>query len=73
MTEYSKIAVIDTENHNADFYAHLGDYSVLQLQNPFSPERYIEAITNCEQTAMEVIIINSLKLMMGSDLPILKF
>ena len=33
MTDYSKIAVIDTENHSADLYSHLGDYNVLQLEN----------------------------------------
>jgi hypothetical protein len=60
MTEYSKIAVIDTENHSADLYAHLGDYSVLQLSQPFSPERYIEAIETCENAGMEVCITDSL-------------
>lgn len=25
MTDWSKIAVIDTENHSADLYAHLGE------------------------------------------------
>ena len=59
MTDWSKIAVIDTENHSADLYAHLGDYSVLQLSKPFSPERYIEAIQTCEDAKMEVIIIDS--------------
>jgi adenylylsulfate kinase-like enzyme len=43
ITEYSKMAVIDTENHSADLYAHLGDYNVLQLSKPFTPERYITA------------------------------
>ncbi len=59
MTDWSKIAVIDTENHSADLYAHLGDYSVLQLSKPFSPERYIEAIQTCEGAKIEVIIIDS--------------
>src|SRR6056297_3431233 len=59
MTDYSKIAVIDTENHSADLYSHLGDYNVLQLEKPFSPERYIKALEVCEQAGMEVIIIDS--------------
>jgi hypothetical protein len=42
--DYSKIAVIDTENHSTDLYAHLGSYNVLQLSSPFTPERYIAAI-----------------------------
>lgn len=60
LTDYSNIAVVDTENHSADLYAHLGDYSVLQLQKPFSPERYIEAIETCENAGMEVILIDSI-------------
>mgnify|MGYP004702844285 CR=1 FL=1 len=59
MTEWSKIAVIDTENHSADLYSHLGEYNVLQLDKPFTPERYIKAIEVCEASNMEVIIIDS--------------
>jgi len=58
--DWSKIAVIDTENHSADLYAHLGNYNVLPLSKPFSPERYIEAIEVCEQAGMEVIILDSI-------------
>jgi hypothetical protein len=60
MTAWPKIAVIDTENHSADLYAHLGDYNVLQLSKPFSPERYISAIETCEKAGMDVIIIDSI-------------
>ncbi|WP_321347088.1 AAA family ATPase [uncultured Draconibacterium sp.] len=59
ITDYSNIAVIDTENHSADLYAHLGEYSVLQLSKPFTPERYITAIETCEAAGMEVVIIDS--------------
>ena len=59
-TDLSKVAVIDTENGSADLYAHLGDYNVLPLTAPFSPERYIEAIRTCEKSGMEVIIIDSI-------------
>ena len=59
ITDWSKIAVIDTENHSADLYAHLGEYNVLQLSKPFTPERYIKAIEVCEEARMEVIIIDS--------------
>lgn len=58
--DWSKIAVIDTENHSADLYAHLGNYNVLPLSKPFSPERYIEAIKVCEQAGMDVIILDSI-------------
>lgn len=58
--DWTKIAVIDTENGSADLYAHLGQYNVLTLQAPFTPEKYIEAITVCENAEMEVIIIDSI-------------
>jgi hypothetical protein len=58
--DLSKVAIIDTENGSADLYAHLGDYNVLSLAPPFSPERYIEAIRSCEKEGMEVIIIDSI-------------
>ena len=45
--DWSKIAVIDTENHSADLYAHLGNYKVLSLVPPFTPEKYITAIKVC--------------------------
>lgn len=60
INDWSKIAVIDTENHSADLYAHLGAYQVLDLEKPFTPERYIEAIETCEKAGMEAIIIDSI-------------
>jgi hypothetical protein len=57
---WDKIAVIDTENGSADLYSHLGDYNVLSLNAPYSPERYIEAIQDCENAGMEVIVIDSI-------------
>jgi hypothetical protein len=59
-SDLTKVAVIDTENGSADLYAHLGNYNVLTLPNPFSPERYIEAIELCEKSGIEVIIIDSI-------------
>jgi hypothetical protein len=56
----AKVAVIDTENGSADLYAHLGNYNVLPLQPPFTPEKYIEAIEVCEKAGMEVIILDSI-------------
>lgn len=57
---WNNIAIIDTENHSADLYAHLGNFNVLSLDKPFSPERYIEAIELCEKAGMEVIILDSI-------------
>lgn len=58
--DWSKIAIIDTENNSASLYSHLGDFNVLTLDEPFSPERYIKAIKVCEEANMEVIIIDSI-------------
>ena len=58
--DWSKIAVIDTENSSASLYSHLGNYNVLDLQAPFSPERYIEAIEVCEKAGIEVCILDSI-------------
>jgi hypothetical protein len=58
--DLGRVAIIDTENGSADLYAHLGNFNVLPLTAPFTPERYIEAIRTCEQAGMEVIIIDSI-------------
>lgn len=58
--DWSKIAIIDTENNSASLYSHLGGFNVLSLNEPYSPERYIEAIKTCEKASMEVIIIDSI-------------
>lgn len=58
--DWSKIAVIDTENSSASLYSHLGPFNVLDLIPPFSPERYIEALSICERARMSVIIVDSI-------------
>lgn len=58
--DWKKIAVIDTENHSSELYAHLGNFQVLHVDQPFSPERYIEAIKICDKSSIEVIIIDSI-------------
>lgn len=59
-SDLSKVAIIDTENGSADLYSHLGEYNVLPLNAPFTPEKYTEAIKTCEAAGMEVIIIDSI-------------
>jgi len=58
--DWTKIAVIDTENNSASLYSNLGGYNVLSLTEPYTPERYIEAIKTAEKASMEVIIIDSI-------------
>ena len=66
--DWAKVALIDTENGSADLYANhtlpdgflLGEFNVLPIQAPYHPNKYIEAIKTCEQSGMEVIIIDSI-------------
>ena len=58
--DWSKIVVIDTENYSASLYSHLGKFSVVNIDSPYSPEKFIEAIKLCEQAQMEVIVIDSI-------------
>jgi hypothetical protein len=57
--DWTKIAVIDTENGSASLYSHLGDFNVIDLSPPFSPERYMMSIDTCVNAGMEVIIVDS--------------
>lgn len=58
--DFSKVVIIDTESGSADLYAHLGNYNVLNLEPPYTPEKYIEAIDICLKANMEVIILDSI-------------
>ena len=58
--DWSKIAIIDTENGSGSLYTHLGDYNTIELSAPYSPERYIECIKACEAAGIEVCIIDSI-------------
>lgn len=57
--DWEKIAVIDTENGSASLYSHLGPFNVIDLDPPFTPERYIEAIDACLNAGIECIILDS--------------
>jgi GTPase SAR1 family protein len=58
--DMAKVVVIDTERGSASLYAHLGAFSVLNLDAPFSPRRYMDAIFLCQREDFEVIIIDSI-------------
>lgn len=59
-SDWDKVAIIDTESGSGELYSNLGEYNVRQLEAPYTPERYIEAIKECEEAGMEVIIIDSI-------------
>lgn len=56
---WTKIALLDTEYGSGNLYSHLGPYNTVMLGQPFTPEKYIEAIQLCEHSGMEVIILDS--------------
>lgn len=66
--DWAKVALIDTEHNSAEHYAvssTLGTteedtFNVLELDAPYTPDRYIKAIETCEQAeGIEVIVIDS--------------
>jgi len=54
-----RIAVIDTENGSASLYANRFDFDVLNLQPPYTPSSFVEAIKNAEASNYSVIVIDS--------------
>lgn len=55
-----KIALIDTERGSGELYADAFDYDTLQLEPPFTPKKYIDAIKAAEDAGYSVVIIDSL-------------
>lgn len=55
-----KIAVVDTEKGSASLYSDIAEFDVLELEPPFSPERFIEAIQAAEQADYDTLVIDSI-------------
>lgn len=55
-----KIAVIDTEKGSASLYADRFEFDVLELTPPYSPDRYIEAMTAAVNEGYQIIIMDSI-------------
>lgn len=55
-----KIAVIDTEKGSAALYSHLVDFDVLDLEPPYTPERYRQAVKLAVDNGYDVVIIDSI-------------
>lgn len=56
----SGIAAIDTEAGRIRYYANEFDFSDMQLTEPFTPEKYIEAINEAVNSGFKVLIIDSI-------------
>lgn len=54
-----KVAVIDTERGSASLYSDLFEFDALDLEPPYTPERYREAIAAAESAGYDVLIIDS--------------
>jgi len=55
---FGKVAVIDTERGSASKYADLFEFDVLELQPPYHPNRFMEAIADASD--YDVLVIDSL-------------
>jgi DNA polymerase III delta prime subunit len=55
-----KVAVVDTESGSASRYADIFDFDVMELEAPFSPQRYIDAINAARDAGYDVVVVDSL-------------
>ncbi len=55
-----KIVGIDTESGRMRFYAERFDFDYLDLQPPFTPTRYLEALRAAKEAGAAVIIVDSM-------------
>lgn len=59
--EKGRIGFIDTEQHRASLYAdYYGGFDVINLEPPFSPERYQEAVQTFKEAGYDCVIIDSM-------------
>lgn len=55
----SRVAAIDTENGRIRYYANEFDFDDMQLEEPYSPEKYMEAIDEAVKAGYKVLVIDS--------------
>ena len=55
-----RTAVIDTERHSANLYGDEFNFDSTALTQPYTPERYIEAVCAAEQAGYDNIIVDSI-------------
>jgi energy-coupling factor transporter ATP-binding protein EcfA2 len=55
-----RIAVIDTENGRARAYSDKFDFDVVELDKPYSPQRYVDLINAAHAEGYEVVVVDSL-------------
>lgn len=55
-----RTAVIDTEKGSASLYAHLLDFDTLELDPPYTPERFRDAVKAASAAGYDNIIVDSM-------------
>lgn len=55
-----KVGVIDTEHGSADLYEDLGDYDIINIEAPYTVQKYRDALTTFERAGYNVVIMDSL-------------
>ncbi|WP_028547207.1 AAA family ATPase [Paenibacillus taiwanensis] len=65
--DWDKVGLIDTENKSADLYAetvkagvHIPEFPKIDIEPPYTTEKYIEALKAFEDYGVEAIIVDSL-------------
>jgi hypothetical protein len=60
--DWSKIAVIDTENKSSSLYSNLGRFYLIDFKPPYTPERYLQALEACVAAGIQVVIMDSISM-----------
>ena len=55
-----RIAYIDTESRRSTYYADQFDFDILEINAPFTPEKYVEAIETATQSGYKVLVLDSM-------------
>lgn len=55
-----KVGVIDTEHGSADLYEDLGEYDIINIEAPYTVQKYRDALTAFEKAGYSVVIMDSL-------------
>lgn len=55
----AELALIDTENGSASLYSDRFNFDVLDLEAPFSPDKYVQAIDAAVEAGYKAVVIDS--------------
>jgi len=54
-----RVCVIDTENGSSNLYADMGDFSIIEISEPYFPLKYVDAIALAVDNGFECVIVDS--------------